>query len=399
MVRTVTVVVALALMLAACGGGGNSAPTPAPPPEARGGAVVVPAGAPLRIGVSVALSGDQVIIGTDIADAVDLAVADAGGAVRGHPIDVVRKDDGCTDAERALTVARTFIADERVGGVIGPMCTIGSQAANDEYARASMVHITPASTRAELSAQGDAYFFRTAWQDGAQARLQARYAIDRLRATKAVIIDDSEPYGTGLAEGVAGAYSELGGQVVSRERIGRGTTDFAGLARQVATANPDAVIYAGLNPEGALIVRALRDAGYAGAIIGPDALVSARDFLVTAGAKAEGAILTGGAAPDEAYVARFSGRYLRPISTPFVLQANDAVRALIAAIDAVAQERGDGALVIDRAGLASALRAQAYDGLTGTVAFDERGDRRGETAAELGLAVYTVSEGRFVAAP
>lgn len=398
MIRTLTFV-ALALLFAACGGNGDSTPAPTQTSEARGGAIVIAPGAPLRIGVSVAMSGEQANIGADIGDAVDLAVADAGGAVRGHPIEAVRKDDGCTDAERALTVARTFIVDESVAGVIGPMCTIGSQAANHEYARASTVHITPSSTRVELSAQGDAYFFRTSWQDEAQARLQARYAIDRLRATQAIIIDDAEPYGTGLAEGIAVAYVEHGGQVVSRERIDRGTTDFGGLARQIASANPDVVFFSGLNPEGALLVRALRDAGYTMAFIGPDALVSARDFLVTAGNKAEGAILTGGAAPDEAYVAKFSGRYLRPISTPFVLQANDAVRALIAAIDAVATARDDGALVIDRVALAAKLRAQEYAGLTGRVSFDERGDRRGETAAELGLAVYTVTGGQFVAAP
>lgn len=388
----------MTLVLAACGGGGSPAPHATPTPEARGGEIVIAAGAQISIGVSVALSGDQAAIGTDIADAVELAVADAGGAVRGHPVVVTRKDDTCTDAERAVDVAQAFIADASMAGVIGPMCTIGAQAADPRYARASVVHIAPSSTRVELSGQGDAYFFRVAWQDVAQARIQARYAIDTLKAVTAVIIDDGEPYGTGLADNALTEYAAMGGQVLSRERIVRGTTDFGSLARQVAAADPDVLLYEGLNPEGALIVRALREAGYAGAIIGPDALVSARDFIATAGDSAEGVILTGGAVPDQAYVAKFSGRFQRPVGTPFVLQANDAARALLAAIDAVAVER-EGALVIDRAALAAKLRSQEYPGLTGRVSFDERGDRRGETAPELGLAIFRVTDGQFVAAP
>jgi ABC-type branched-subunit amino acid transport system substrate-binding protein len=80
-----------------------------------------------------------------------------------------------------------------------------------------------------------------------------------------------------------------------------------------------------------------------------------------------------------------------------VLQAYDAVTALLKAIDAVATEEDDGSLRIDRQRLADTLREQRFAGLTGSVTFDERGERRGETPAELGITVYRVFNAQLVA--
>jgi hypothetical protein len=73
------------------------------------------------------------------------------------------------------------------------------------------------------------------------------------------------------------------------------------------------------------------------------------------------------------------------------------VTALIRAIDAVAVENDDGSLTVDRGQLADALRQQRFAGLTGSVTFDDRGERRGETPAELGISVYRVFNAQLVA--
>ena len=54
----------------------------------------------------------------DIADAAELAIADAGSTVKGHSIQIARADDGCTDAEKASSVARMLIADSAIAGVM-----------------------------------------------------------------------------------------------------------------------------------------------------------------------------------------------------------------------------------------------------------------------------------------
>jgi branched-chain amino acid transport system substrate-binding protein len=182
--------VAACVVLAACDGqraiSSDPTSTSVPPPAPS---ISIPAGQPITIGVSVALSGDQVGLGTDIADAADLAAADFGGALKSHPIVIKRVDDGCTDAEKAVAVADELISERTLVGVIGPMCTTGSQAASDEYEQAGIVHISPSATRVDLSEKGEAYFFRTTWRDDVQARLQASHASGALQAKTAILID------------------------------------------------------------------------------------------------------------------------------------------------------------------------------------------------------------------
>ncbi len=393
----------MAAVLSACGGGSSAkrvTPTAPPDPPAT---IEVAKGQPLKIGVSGALTGDQASLGWDLADAVELAARDQGASIKGHAVRVIRMDDGCSNAEKAVGVARSLAADAAVAGVIGPMCTTGAQAADSVYDAAHVVHILPAATRVDLSEQGESYFFRTAWLDDAQARTQAEYLRDPAGATSAVLIDDTEPYGKALADEFAVAFAAGGGSVNSRERIARGDTDFAALARKVKSVNPDAVVFEGLNPEGALLVQALRADGYAGWFMAPDGVLSAHDFIdsirdaTTGKTPAEGAVLTGGPTPDDAFVTKFRDAFQRVPSTPFVLQAHDAAAALLRAIETVATEGADGTLTIDRERLDSTLRAQDLAGLTGAIRFDERGDRAGSTAGEAGLAVYKVVDGRFQA--
>lgn len=388
----------LVLTIAGCGSSDEepARPTPLPTHEVLRTLDLGP-GAAIDIGVSTALSGAQVALGQDIADAAELAVADFGGAIERHPVNVVRMDDGCTDPEMAVAVARDLIKRPALAGVIGPMCAGGAQAANRIYEDALTVHLSPSSTRSVISEQGERYFFRTAWRDDVQSLVQVLFARDGQAADGAVVVDDGDPYGRGLADSFAEQFEERGGSVLLRERIKRGDTEFSPLVRQVLSAEPDVVVYEGFNPEGALVVRALREAGYTGTFIGPDGLLTGRDFAATAEEHAEGAVLTGGATPDAAFVARFTERFGRPPATPFVLQAYDAMTALLEAIASTATVDGSGRMKLDRERLGETLHEQRIDGLTGSISFDDNGDRAGSTARELGLTVYRIGGGVPVA--
>ena len=389
-------VIAAAIFIAACGGSSVSRPTPTSSPQPQ--PLAIARGASITIGVSAALTGDQTSIGRDINDAVNIAVRDNGGTVKGRAIKVTVADDGCTDAEMARHVAQGYAADNAVVGVIGPMCTTGAQAANGVYERAGVIHISPSATRVDLSAQNEQYFFRVSWRDDIQASLQAGYAWNSLAAKTVVLVDDGEPYGRALADEFSATYEQIGGRIVSRERVERGTTDMAALARKVKSAAVDAIVFEGLNPEGALILKALKTEQFTGVFIGPDGLLNTRDFLAAGGPATEGAIISGGPAPDDAFVAKFREATQRVPATPFVLQAYDATTALIKAIDAAASEDAAGVLIIDRAQLAAKLRGQQFSGLTGSIHFDEHGDRAGDTVGEAGIVIYRVTDGRFVPA-
>jgi branched-chain amino acid transport system substrate-binding protein len=383
------------LLVAACGDGNGALPAPTPTPEPE--PIVVAPGEPLVIGVSSALAGEQEELGRDLVAAAQLSAGQYGNVIRGHPIELQARDDGCADPEKAVDVAALFMSDPALAGVVGPMCTTGAQAANPRYESAGIVHISASATRSDLSAQGERYFFRTVWHDDAQAAVQARYARSELGAASAVVLDDGEPYGNALADLFVQRFREAGGRVLGELRLARGTTDMAPVARQILEAEPDTVIFQGFNPEGALLVKSLREAGFGGYFIGPDGLLSAEDFIGTAGSRADGSTITGGATPQPGFIETFAALYGRPPVTQFVLQAHDAVTALLKAVDAVAEEQENGTLRIDRQALANAVREQRFAGLTGSVTFDDRGERRGETPTELGITIYRVFNGQFVA--
>ena len=105
---------ALALaLLAACGGDATSSQPQALPTESQPPAdIVIAANETILIGISAALSGDQINLGTDIADAAELAVSDFGSMVAGRLVRVQRMDDECTNAEKAVSVAEELIADD-----------------------------------------------------------------------------------------------------------------------------------------------------------------------------------------------------------------------------------------------------------------------------------------------
>ena len=153
-----------------------------------------------------------------------------------------------------------------------------------------------------------------------------------------MVIDDGDPYGKTLADAFIPAFEEAGGTVLAHERVARGTADFDTFARQVITGDPDIVVFEGLDPEGALLLRDLREAGFEGDFVGPDSLFNARDFIGTGGTATEGAVLTAGPVPDQAFTDRFNARFGRIPSTSFVLQAYDSTRALLEAVEEAAEE-------------------------------------------------------------
>src|SRR5207302_408754 len=112
---------------------------------------------------------------------------------------------------------------------------------------------------------------------------------ETLNASTAAVIDDGEPYGKSLADAFVIEFGEMGGHIVSHERAERANLDLTSLASRLASANPDVIVFEGLNPEAALLLKELRKASYVAAFIAPDAALNVRDFVLNAGDSATGA--------------------------------------------------------------------------------------------------------------
>jgi len=372
--------------------------------------IVVPAGQPIVIGLSDALTGSEAEAGKEDRDAVVASVMrwkEANGEqLKGHDIEVRAEDDGCTEGEIAKDAAERLLRTPGLVGVLGPGCSAGAEEAIPLYSRAGIVTISGSATQSDLATgqPEGGFFFRTSYRSELQGMIGGLFVTDTLEAKTAYLIDDGESYGRDLIDAARRAM-ESGGVTVSRETIQRGTGDFGSIANKIAQAKPGFVGFGGFNPEAVLLYRQLRDAGYEGLFGAGDAVASVSTFVEPVGAEAaEGVYFVGCplTLPDD-FLAVFTKVHGgRPEASAFTAQYADAATVLLNAVNGVA-EAEDGALVIDPAALRDEIQqTRLIDGVSGHLAFDGNGDRIGEggdlaeQAKDLGLAACVVQDGKLV---
>ena len=344
--------------------------------------VVIGEGAPVVVGVSAPITGPDARSGTEDRDAVVAAVArwkeDNGATFKGHEIEVLAEDDGCTEADIAAEAARRLAAQPTVVGVVGPNCSAGTPPALRIYADAGLTSISGSATQSDLTTNQPpgGFFFRTAYRNDLVGSLIGLFVSFDLDARTAYLIDDNESYGRDLADR-AQVIMERNGVTVTRARIERGTVDFRQVAQQIARDDPDVVGFMGFNPEAALLYRQLRDAGFDG-VFGAGDAAATPEFIEGAGDVSEGVVFAGCQLPlPDAFVAQLEALHEHRLGTSaFTAQQADATTILLNAIADVAEEQADRSLVIEPTELRDSVRALGLqNGLSGSFTFDANGDR------------------------
>ncbi len=366
-------------------------------------------GEPIIIGASAPVTGPTETLGFETVDGIAVGVElwkrANGDTIGGHEIKIHAEDDGCFRPDIAKRAAGHLLygRDEHrplpgLVGIIGPMCSDAASRVIPVYARAGIVMVSGTATRSDLTTGQTApeFFFRTAFSNSQEAALQARYVIEELGADTAYVIDDSEAYGTDLANSLRAGLRGGGVEVTSDSINVEEDVDFSELVGRIVADSPDVVVFSGFNPEGALFYRQLRDAGYTGTFLSGDGVAVVADFIEPLGELSEGAVFAGCSLtlPEE-FLSSYVEIVGRAPTTAFPAQVADAVTVLLDAVTEVAKEQADGSLVIQPLELQAAVAATELQGISGTVAFDENGDRVGE-GAEVGVQMCRVEGGEFV---
>jgi branched-chain amino acid transport system substrate-binding protein len=382
----------VAMVAIACGdddddgddGDGDTTPqatSAATQPSGGGETVTIAQGDPIKIGVSVTLSGENAELGIPIRDAVLLAVKDRG-AIKGFTVEPVVVDDQCS-GPGSETAAQQLISEEVIV-VQGPMCSGGAVAALDDYAAAGLFVISGSATNASVVQQGATNFARTAWNDDTQGAEMAKYVYEELGLTNAALVDDQSTYGKGLMDVFERNFTDLGGTIAGRQAVTVGEQDFSAVVTSIGT-EPEIVVFGGFIAEGAALVRQLRDGGYEGAFMGADGIADQRFIDLAAGA-AEDAYVSRGPQSEPngkaALLERYHAEYGADAGEQFVEFAYDAMQIIYNAIEQVATETSDGGLEINLGDLASAIKGITLEnGASGTIEFEEDGDRDIATGA------------------
>jgi branched-chain amino acid transport system substrate-binding protein len=341
----------------------------------------------VRIGLVSPLTGPQAHLGKDIENGARLAIDEInaeGSTLGGQPVrfELVVEDDQA-DPKTATVVAQKLV-DSGVRAVVGHLNSGASIPASRIYARAGIPQVSPGSTAVAYTRQGFATTFRVMANDTQQGKALGQYAVKLGR--RVAVIDDRTAYGQGLADEVARAVQGAGGEVVAREFTTDKSTDFLAILTSIKARRPDAVVYGGMDPQAAPMVRQMRTLGLKATFLGGDGMQSA-EFLRLAGRASEGVIGSSPGQPIEAmpggaeFARRFNERFGKiQIYAPF---AYDAARVVVAAMRAA--DSAEPARVLP------ALRRLSIDGVIGPVRFDEYGDLK-----DGAVTLYQVKDGAWV---
>jgi branched-chain amino acid transport system substrate-binding protein len=319
------------------------------------------------IGVNLELSGRFATIGTTTLQGIEAALAQSPLA------DQIELSicDNATTVEGSVACANRFV-DEGVTAVLGAISSSMSIPAAEILQDAGIIMISTSSTNPATTQIGD-YIFRMAYTDDFQGKVAARYAFEDLGARSAIIFrQQDDDYSFGLANFFDEEFQALGGTTQIVDYTG-GTTDFTAQINDVLGVTADAIYFSGFCAEGAVLVPALKGAGFAQQILGADASDDSQ-CPVGGGDAFNGMLFTGfgtaavleGEAAQRANDFEAFFRVQNPDAADFngfTLAGADSLNVMVAAI----QNAGEGA---DTAAVRDALNAlENYPGVSGEITY------------------------------
>ncbi len=343
-------------------------------------------GEPIKIGALQVLSGEVAPHGIEQVQSIETALADRGGELLGHPIELQSEDSLCS-GEGGTTAALKIVADSQIVAIIGTTCSGAAVTAGKVMSEAGLVMISASSTAPPLTAVGaergadwQPGYFRTAPNDVVQGRAAATFAFQELGLTKTATINDGDPYTQGLTGVFGQVFAELGGEIVLDTAVNKGDTDMRPVLTAVAASGAELVFFPIFSPEGDLIaLQAEEIEGFENVtLMGAEALLSAT-FVESVGADGVGVYFVSPASPGgsayDAFVSTYEAKYGEAPTTPYHAYAYDAANIVLDGIQTVAAQEEDGTLHIGRQALREALYATSgFQGLTGSLTCDDFGD-------------------------
>ncbi len=237
------------------------------------------------------ITGSLAALGEQYKRGAEMAVADinAAGGINGEKLVLEIGDDAC-DPKQAVAVANQM-ASKGVKFVAGHLCSGSSIPASKVYEEEGMLQITPASTNPKFTDEGGWNVARVCGRDDAQGLVAGNFMAKNFAGKKVAVVDDKSAYGKGLADETAKAMKAAGLEPAIAESINPGEKDYSALVSKLKDAGVDAIYFGGYHPEGALILKQLREQGSKAQMLSGDSMNNV-EFWTIAGEAAEGMIFT-----------------------------------------------------------------------------------------------------------
>jgi branched-chain amino acid transport system substrate-binding protein len=365
--------------------------------EGKSGVVKIKPGEPIHIASWMVIAGPDASLGTDTRRGVEIAAADKGMKLLGHPIKLTFQDTGC-NAEGGQAAATKLAADPTIVAAIGSNCSSEAKPGAPILWKAGIPTVSPSNTAPYLTdpKRGPEYdgYLRTCHNDKIQGAVAAEFAWKQLKIKRAATIHDGSVYAEQLQAVFAETFKKLGGTITAQEAVSPTDTDMRPVLTKIATGKPEFIYYPIFIASGGHITRQVKEVKGLEKVglMGADGIFSP-DFYKAAGETAVGMYHS---SPDfsafaggyKSFLEKHQKKYGEKPLAPFHAMAYDGAMIIFAAIEKVAVKAADGSLTIDRGKLRDVLYAtKGYKGLTGTITCDQYGD-----CADPKIGVYKTTE-------
>jgi branched-chain amino acid transport system substrate-binding protein len=373
----------VALAVAGCGKKEEAPVAVAPAP----GATPAPAQVTVKIGHAAPLTGSIAHMGKDNESGVRLAVDEANGkglTIGGQKVvfEMLSEDDE-GKPDKGPIVAQKF-ADAKVAGVVGHLNSGVTIPASSVYNQAGIPMISGSATNPQLTEQGFSVTFRTVGRDDQQGPAIASFLVAQTKPKLVAIVDDATSYGEGLANEVEKSLKAAGITVLPREKGTDKQTDWKAVLTKLRGKKPDAVFFGGMDAAAAPLMKQGRELGMKAVFAFGDGACSDK-MRELAGEASEGLICSQAGIPVQASSKGFLEAYKAKFGTDPVIYAPftyDAANLLIAAM-----QKADS---VDPSKYLPELKKISYEGASGKVEFDEKGDRK-----DAEMTIFTMKAGKI----
>ncbi len=285
-------------------------------------------------------------------------------------------EDDAGDPKQGTAAAQKLV-DAKVNGVVGHLNSGTSIPASKIYSDAGIPQISPSATNPKFTRNGYKTTFRVVADDVHLGGTLGRYAVKDLKDLKGksiAVIDDRTAYGQGVADEFEKGVKGAGGATVAREFTNDKATDFTAILTSIKAKKPDVVFFGGMDAVAGPMLRQMKQLGITAKFVGGDGICSSELPKLAAGTMGDGQVVCAEAGGVEGtskvsldkFKADFKKKYNADVQiyAPYVY---DALNVMVAAmVKAGSAEPAKYLPVL--------AKTDGYKGVTGTIAFDNKGD-------------------------
>ncbi|CAO3437316.1 ABC transporter substrate-binding protein [Azospirillum doebereinerae] len=289
----------------------------------------------VKLGYQLPLTGDTAQYGQDFRKAAEIALDEFNAAGKPFKVEIVFEDSR-SDAKEGTNIARKFVDDKAIVGVLGDFTSGVSMASAQVYKEAGLAQLSQTASHPDYT-KISKYQFRNIATQAQEGPYNAQWMASKGYKNVAVIAEQTD-----WGQSVVGGYSEAvkagGGTVAFSEFFNRGLKDYRSLISKIERAKPDAIYTGFFYEDGAQFLKQLQQLGVKTPVYSTSAAYSPK-LIELAGDAAEGVRLTSNFLPTDPapnvqhFVTEWKKRSADAVPGQFPAQAYDAVRIMLAAVE------------------------------------------------------------------